>query len=257
MSSAIRATFQKRSYDVCANLRERGSDLVVFCHGLGCSKNSFLSPFAAPEFESYSLLAPDFLGFGDSAKPDTGDFSYSLEDHAAILSGVILGIPCEHIHIVAHSFGGAVALLLDPEILSKAKTFINCEGNLIGEDCGLASRGTISVSFDQFENEVLPEFKKIFPNGPGYFEFDRMSPSAFYRSAQSLVGWSDSEALLNRFLSLNCTKVFLYGAENRGMSVLQRLPGVQSVEVVNSGHFLFGENPTATYQAVLNSIEHV
>jgi hypothetical protein len=101
---------------------------------------------------------------------------------------------------------------------------------------------------EKFEKDVLPDFKNLSKNlGDGRFFLDSALPFGFYKSAESLVDWSDSGELLRRFIQLPCNKCYFYGQENAGMAVLGRLDGIEKVMIGNSGHFLMNDNPDAFY----------
>ena len=116
-----------------------------------------------------------------------------MQDHAKICAEILQQVDYERLHLVVHSMGGAIALLLPSKILDSAESFANIEGNLISEDCGIVSRQVAEASFEEFNTKILPEHKLQFA---GYAPFNLTSPSAYYRSAQSLVEWSDSRKLL-------------------------------------------------------------
>jgi pimeloyl-ACP methyl ester carboxylesterase len=67
---------------------------------------------------------------------------------------------------------------------------------------------------------------------------------------RSMVEISDTEPLLDRFISLPCARMFVYGDENRHLSYLGTLlkRGVQLAEIENCGHFPMYANPTALWQ---------
>jgi pimeloyl-ACP methyl ester carboxylesterase len=46
--------------------------------GLGASKENFLEAFRREEFRSFTMLATDLVGFGDSEKP--ADFAYQMRE---------------------------------------------------------------------------------------------------------------------------------------------------------------------------------
>ena len=68
-----------------------------------------------------------------------------MEAQARVCAEILKEFSDRNLHIVAHSMGGAVALLLPDDILNDTKTFANIEGKLVGADCGVASRRIISV----------------------------------------------------------------------------------------------------------------
>jgi len=238
--------FDGNKYEVATIFRKQGGELLLFLHGIGCSKESFKDIWFRDEFSDYSILALDLIGFGDSSKSDK--FSYKMEDHASICAEVVKSIFSTKIHIIAHSMGGAIGLLLPPDLLSSALTFANLEGNLSSEDCSIVSRKTVNVSFQKFEKEVLPEFKDMFKSlGEGRFFLDSALPLGFYKSAESLVCWSDSGELISRFKNLACRKSYFYGEENSGMVALHRLNSIEKIMIGGSGHFMMNDNPDEFY----------
>jgi pimeloyl-ACP methyl ester carboxylesterase len=126
------------------------SEVILFIHGLACSMDSFQNVFDEDYFPDKSLLLVDLIGFGKSSKHE--DFSYSMEGQAKIIENLLSILPKWNLQIAAHSMGGAIALLFSNEIFSRVKSFANIEGNLISEDCGLLSRGIISVSLEEYKN---------------------------------------------------------------------------------------------------------
>ena len=233
-------------YEVSTAFRKRGGELLLLLHGLGCSKESFRDIWFRDEFSNYSIISLDFLGFGDSSKPDK--FSYKMEDQASVCAEVLKEISSKQVHIVAHSMGGAIGLLLPSALLNSALTFANLEGNLISKDCGIVSRKTISVSFQKFENELLPDLRALSKSlGEERFFLDSALPLGFYKSAESLVRWSDSGDLLSRFKNLRCGKSYFYGEKNSNLDVLHRLNTIEKVMIGRSGHFMMNDNPEEFY----------
>jgi len=243
---SISITLNGITYEIASLLRERGEELIFLLHGLGCSKESFRDIWIRDEFKNYSILAIDLPGFGESSKPD--DFSYKMDDHALVCAEVLKEFSSKQLHIVAHSMGGAIGLLLPPAVLNRTLSFANLEGNLIREDCGILSRKTIDHPFHEFEKDVLPGFKVQFKSfGEGRFFFDSSSPWGFYKSAQSLVFWSDSGQLLSRFKNLPCKKAYFYGDSNSSLAVLRQLDEVEKIEISKSGHFVANDNVDEFY----------
>ena len=175
-------------------------------------------------------------------------FSYLLEDQAAVCAEVVRNILPKQMHIIAHSMGGAIGLLLPPDLLNATLTYANLEGNLINEDCGMISRKTISVSFQEFRDEILPEFKTLSMSlGEGRLFLDSALPLGIYRSSESLVRWSESGDLLLRFQQLPCKKAYFFGDKNVRLNVLNRLNTIEKVMISQSGHFMMNDNPDEFY----------
>ena len=243
--------YDGNSYEVATTFRKQGGELLVLLHGLGCSKESFKNIWLRDEFSNYSIMALDFIGFGDSSK--SRKFSYKMQDHAAVCAMVVNKIPSMKIHIVAHSMGGAIGLLLPASLLNSAQTFSNLEGNLSSEDCGIVSRKTVNVSFQKFEKELLPEFKEMSTSlGEGRFYLDSALPLGFYKSAESLVGWSDSGELISRFKNLPCRKAYFYGEQNLDTVALDRLDSIEKIMIGSSGHFMMNDNPDEFYPLLIS-----
>ncbi len=235
---------------ISVTYRETSGDLVFFIHGLGCSKESFQDVLSHEGFKKFSILLIDLAGFGDSTRHD--QFSYSMDDHARVCEEALKEIKYDRLHIVAHSMGGAVGLLLSNRSLSRTVSFSNIEGNLIGEDCGLISRQTANVSFDTFNTELFPEYKALFHDkGNQYISLKQTYPPAFYKSSKSLVAWSDSRRLLRKFRSLRCKKTYFYGDQNLDLKVLKELSNVRIEKISESGHFVMNDNPEEFYRKLL------
>src|ERR1035437_10275915 len=188
------------------------NEVIVFIHGLACSSDSFRNLSDHNYFPDKSLLCLDLIGFGKSSKDD--DFSYSMEDQANVLKEFLSIIPQSKIHIVAHSMGCAIALLLKQDFYSRILSFSNIEGNLISEDCGLLSRGITSISYDKYKNDLFEKQLNEFKNHD-QLHFQQTTPLAVYKSASSLVKWSESGELLDKFINLNCRKCYFYGEQNK------------------------------------------
>jgi pimeloyl-ACP methyl ester carboxylesterase len=234
-----------QSIEIVANVRDSGENLIFLVHGLGCSKDSFHHLWNRNDFDDYSVLALDLAGFGESSKSNR--FSYTMEAQARICAEILTKFSFKKLHIVAHSMGGAVALLLPDEILNGTKTFTNIEGNLTGADCGIISRKIISVPQEAFVS-FFPVFRDKFNSfGERYAAIDSTTADALYKSAESLVAWCDSNKLLDIFLSLPCRKAYFFGDENADLPTLTRIGDVQKVKINQSGHFPMNDNPKDFY----------
>lgn len=80
---------------------------VVFVHGTPSSSAEFQKVIAQLK-SNYRCLALDHLGFGQSAKPPTGD--YSLQAHSERFQAWLVSLNLPSYHLVVTDFGGAIAL---------------------------------------------------------------------------------------------------------------------------------------------------
>jgi pimeloyl-ACP methyl ester carboxylesterase len=79
---------------------------VVLIHGMVNSSRHW-EQVALRLADSYTVIAPDLIGHGDSATP-RGD--YSLGAHAAVIRDLLAAIGIDRATIVGHSLGGGVAM---------------------------------------------------------------------------------------------------------------------------------------------------
>src|SRR5207248_11525753 len=79
---------------------------VVLIHGMVNSSRHW-EEVALRLADSYTVVAPDLIGHGDSATP-RGD--YSIGAHAAVIRDLLTVIGIERATIVGHSLGGGIAM---------------------------------------------------------------------------------------------------------------------------------------------------
>ncbi len=227
-------------------------EVILFLHALACSLDSFQNILDYEYFPNKSLLLLDLVGFGKSSKSE--EYSYTMVEQAQLVEKLLTILPQWNIHVVAHSMGGAIALLFNPKLFSCALSFSNIEGNLVSEDCGALSRGVASISFDDYQNDL---YKKQLIEFRGHQQllFEETNPTAVFRNAVSLVKWSDSGELLKKFRNLSCKKSYFYGEANKDMPILAQLNFVQKYIIKNSGHAMMTENPKEFYSKLVSFIE--
>jgi pimeloyl-ACP methyl ester carboxylesterase len=152
-----------------------------------------------------------------------------------------------------HEYELAVALLFSPSFHRRVLTFASAEGNLIGDDCGLLSRGISNAAFEDYLSALfrtqLAEF-----SDHDQFRLGQTNPQAMHQSARSLVRWSDSGELLLRFKRLTCRKCYIWGEKNGSMPVLRRLEGVATYMIPRSGHGMMTDNPEDFYSTLVDFI---
>ena len=187
-------------------------------------------------------------GFGRSPRP--ADFSYELQCQAQILAGLLDQRASHRVHLVAHSMGGTVALLLDTRRLSRLANLVLVEPRLVAESCGVAAE-VARIPEAGFEAEFLQPFRRRVAADPRVaFDAGHADPAGFRRSAVSLMQWAGSGEMLGRFTAAPCPAWFVYGTDNRHLAEVRALPPEQVVAIEAAGHFPMHDNPHAFYRAL-------
>ncbi len=79
---------------------------LLLLHGLGCDHSTW-TPVIAQLAKRYTVIAPDLLGHGDSAKPRA---DYSVGGYANGMRDLLTVLGIEVVTVVGHSLGGGVAM---------------------------------------------------------------------------------------------------------------------------------------------------
>jgi pimeloyl-ACP methyl ester carboxylesterase len=80
--------------------------VLLLLHGIAGSSETWVPAMELLQ-RDYTVLAPDFLGHGNSAKPP-GD--YSLGNHAAVMRDFLEILGIERATVIGQSYGGGVAM---------------------------------------------------------------------------------------------------------------------------------------------------
>jgi len=252
VNEVLRLTHRGESVDIATKVRRTGEDVIVFLHGAGCNKESFNDAFRVRALRSYSICAFDFPGHGESSR--LPDKLYSLQSYAEITNQVIQDLACSRIHLVGHSMGGAVGVIAT-QGESSVECLVSADGNLVAEDCGLASREIADQSPMTFIHEGFSQFLGILQSSSrrdysAWFDWCRNAdPHALHQAARSLVEWSDSGKLLELFNSLTC-KAYLYGGLDSKEYVLHQIANAAISAIPSAGHFMMVDNPRSFYRVL-------
>jgi len=251
MKNIIKTNIQLGDTDLSYFIREGGDRVVLFIHGLGCSKESFYEAFNGDIFpSSFTLIAPDLLGHGESSM--LLDSMCELTDHANLIEEFVRNLQVKNLNIVAHSMGGAIAIILTKTLINIQSIFC-LEGNLISEDCNISKR-VASMEENKFVNGFFPMVPLQF-RCRGLESDPEINPVAYYRSAKSLVQWSKGGELLKIYNNLKIKKAYIHGEKNADLSVLTYLKKSELIEISGSGHFMMYENPLETYTKIVARLQ--
>ncbi len=253
--------YHNQSLEIEYFLRCGQKETVLYLHGLGCSKSDFLGATEIESLNVHTLAAFDFPGHGNSSYSEKLD----MDDLVEITNLVIEKLNLHDIVLIGHSMGGLVALLFSERYAGKVKAFVNLEGNLKNEDCTFSRQAT-AMDFDTFSNVTFRNFKILlqFSKKPGFKKcaetLGKFQPQkAMYDYSPSLVKYSDSGKLIEKFTSLKIPKCFIHGSENNELSYIPELiqKGLTVSEISNSNHFPQYDNPEEYHVIVSNFLDRV
>jgi pimeloyl-ACP methyl ester carboxylesterase len=103
---------------------------VVLIHGVAGRAGQWdqTAKFLA---EGHTVIAPDLLGHGDSAKP-RGD--YSLGAHASGIRDLLVGLGIERASVVGHSLGGGIAMQFAYQFPERCERLVLVSSGGLGQE---------------------------------------------------------------------------------------------------------------------------
>lgn len=238
-----------------------GGRYIVFIHGFGSCKEHFRFAAQAPSLAEFTLLAPDLIGFGQSSGPE--EFSYAMQDQAALMLELLDQLQVENFHLCGHSMGGLVVMNMAELAPQRVWSLMDLEGNLTPEDCTFSGRVN-AYSLTEFSENGRTSFEKELeqagdsdPSSAEYVESFRVASTvALYKSARHTV-LDSSLPLVNR-LSRIPNVCYLYGEKNRGIYPGEKLlhaAGIPVFYIPDAGHAMATDNPTQLYALLGSFIE--
>lgn len=103
---------------------------LLLLHGLGCNHKTWL-PVLAELAEHHTVIAPDLLGHGQSAKPRA---DYSLGGYANGMRDLLTVLGIDRVTVVGHSFGGGVAMQFAYQFPERAERIVLVAPGGLGRD---------------------------------------------------------------------------------------------------------------------------
>jgi len=106
---------------------------VILLHGWGCEANTFKSVFESLS-NSHQVYALDLPGFGLSENPPT---AWDASDYAKLLSSFFDKLNINKAHLIGHSYGGRISIVLAAEEAEKVSKLI------LVDSAGIIPRRTV------------------------------------------------------------------------------------------------------------------
>jgi pimeloyl-ACP methyl ester carboxylesterase len=220
---------------------------TVYLHGLGSSAPAYFAEVAAATGRR-SLLV-DFLGFGLSDRP--ADFGYTMEDHADTVAALLRGVDLAAVRVVAHSMGGAIAILLaerHPELVGE---LVLAEANLRPVGRPALSARIAAYAEEDYVQTMHQRILAVI--GSEWAATARQAdPLAMYRSAVSLAGGERERWYVHSLCALTIPRTFLRGERSNPPADEAALveAGVTVAVIPGGGHNMMLDNPKAFVEAL-------
>ena len=109
---------------------------ILLIHGIAGSSETW-APVIEPLAQKYTVIAPDLIGHGDSAKP-RGD--YSLGAYASGIRDLLQAIGHERVTVVGHSLGGGIAMQLAYQFPERCDRLVLVSSGGLGREVSLLLR---------------------------------------------------------------------------------------------------------------------
>ncbi|MGC9781390.1 MAG: alpha/beta hydrolase [Candidatus Heimdallarchaeota archaeon] len=233
---------------------------IVLIHGLGATKEDFLSIFNYEELSTYNILFADLVGYGNSTKPS--DFSYKMDDQAEILYELLKKLKIEgEIVILAHSMGGPISIELANLLGDRVAGMIYAEGNLDEGDCFFSKQIVTRYTLDEWIsngfNEILTKLQED-PASTSYAEsFAKAEVHAIYKSSEDLYQISIANLLEKKLKQLSVPVLAIFGEKNKGrFSSESKLAAEFPVCYISEAeHAMMYDNPDDFYQAIIDFLK--
>lgn len=215
----------KVNYNIIGN----GNNQVVFLHGWGGSVDSF--SFVCRELNfNYRALFIDFPPFGKSEEPKE---EFVINDYAEIVKQIMQKENFNNALLVAHSFGGRVAIILASQKL--------CRGMVLTASAGMKVRHGIKYYYKVYKHKI---FKKMGIKSNGGSNDYKMLSDKMKKTFLNIVNTN----LEKYAIHINVPCVLVWGKKDKDTPYymakkLKRL--IKNSEIIaykKSGHFCYLEN---------------
>ena len=253
---------------------------IIFIHGLAGSSTTWreVMPTLA---KTHTVLAPDLLGHGESAKP-RGD--YSLGAYASGLRDLLVALGHERATFIGHSLGGGVAMQFSYQFPELCERLVLVDSGGLGREVSLLLRSA-TLPGSEFVLPLLAQPRLLNAGrsvgrllnrlgigirtdidqlARGHASLaDREAREAFVHTLRSIVepGGQRVSATDRLYLAENMPFLIIWGVRDKiipvahGREAHRLVPGSRLEEFPDSGHFPQLDEPERFVETVTGFIE--
>ena len=118
---------------------------LLLLHGLACDHTTW-HPVINRLAQEFTVIAPDFLGHGESDKPRA---DYSIGGYANGMRDLLTILGIDKVTVVGHSFGGGVAMQFAYQFPERTERLVLVSAGGLGQEVSLAIRAILLPGFHQ------------------------------------------------------------------------------------------------------------
>ncbi len=242
------------------------SSALVLIHGSGGAIN-WWDELIPRLTESHRVIAIDLLGYGGSAKPDSG---YSIDSQAALVAQALNHLRVERAIAVGHSLGGSVATALAQGSPDLVDGIVLIDSSSDRKSGGLSStaKAALVPMLGQALWRLAPDFmlrrgvsQAFAPDAEvddKYVQDLRdMTYPAYRDSAKAGEDYADEGSLADRLGPGGLPLLVIFGEEDQiypareALSAYAGVDGVKTMLIPGVGHSPQVEAPDETAEAIL------
>lgn len=242
---------------------------IVLVHGLYGSQSD---PKILEAFGDYTVFAPDMLGYGEHRDHPTSDLK--LSDQADHVAAFIDSLAREPVHLVGHSVGGAIAVLVAVQYQEKLCSLTTVEGNFTLKDAFWSK--ALSLKDDAEVEGILQSYRD---DPRGWFEsagvasslwseklakdwLENQPASTIKAQASAVVEATEAESYLRDLKALMETEFPVNLIAGARASANWNTPNwanqlcAMRINIRDVGHLMMAENPNTYAEAVIACVEN-
>ena len=241
--------------------------VLLLLHGIAGSSQTWIPAMEFLQAE-YTVIAPDFVGHGHSAKP-AGD--YSLGNFANWMRDLLVVLGIERATVVGQSFGGGVAMQFAYQFPERCERLVLVDAGGLGREVSLILR-LVTLPASEYVMPVLfPAFARRWGDPVARLAdqiglrsvpareiwrsyrslTDTEGRQAFVRTMRSVIdpGGQSVNALDRLYLAERIPTLIVWGQKDRIIPVshayqaLDTAPGCRLEIMPGVGHFPQSEDP--------------
>ena len=261
--------------------RQAGSGpLLVLIHGITGSSDTWLEQIEELA-EDHTVVAPDLLGHGESAKP-RGD--YSLGAYASGVRDLLAALGHDRGTVVGHSLGGGVAMQMAYQFPERVERLVLVSSGGLGREVNLLLRASVLPGSElvlplltaqgvvNVTNSVAAAIGRIGLRAGADMEemwrgfcslSDHEARAAFIHTLRGIIdpGGQRVSATDRLYLAAEMPSLIVWGERDpvipfrHALRASEAMPGSRLVSFPNAGHFPHRDNPRRFTRALLDFMD--